>query len=455
MLIFGIIEWFIIGLLLVSRLSINLSWIEKIGLSFPVGAGISTFLFLLMDWVGVPLNSGNMMLFVTILLIGCIGLQWPLRKNWYEKFRFVKPDWRQYNGIWLVCIGCIIWAEYANYTKCMFFPTYDRDSMAGFDTIGYVIAQENTLKGLSLFSGDYVSWIHKAGSYMAYTPMIQLGYAYLYSLGAETSKLMPALMYLSFLFSFYGFIARRAGKTAGALATLFMMITPEMLAFSSLSGTNVMHAVTAAMGLLYICSWWLSKDSKELNLAILLLAINGWCRAEGIVFILTAGLLILIRTIRERHWTWIGIAAMTFIPIVTWSLFMKTSGMEVESTVITQFFYDGEKLDKVVNGFIDLFFNPVYYGWTFKAFLLLLIVNIYFIIKKRDSAVIPFAILFSLVAYAVVLYQVNYTWDRIENVLAYSAKRFFFCFVPVIWYYIVSNYAVRFLLNKTEKALRS
>lgn len=98
-----------------------------------------------------------------------------------------------YNLIWLFFIALIVYLEYMNFSKCIYFPTYDRDSLAGFDTIGYVIAQEHTLKGLSLFQADYMPQIHNAGSYIVYAPMVQLSYAFVYLLGTETSKLIPGI----------------------------------------------------------------------------------------------------------------------------------------------------------------------------------------------------------------------------------------------------------------------
>ena len=48
-------------------------------------------------------------------------------------------------------------------------------------------------------------------------------------------------------------------------------------------------------------------------------------------------------------------------------------------------------------------------------------------------------ILISSALYMIALYQIDYKWDSIQNVLAYSAKRFLFCFVPMAWFYAMSN----------------
>ena len=153
-------------------------------------------------------------------------------------------DWKQANLVWVLLIILIGYCEYMNFSKCMFFPPSDRDSLAAFDTLGFVAAQDHTYMRMSLFDADYNPSIHRAGGSIAYAPFVQMSYAYVYILGAETSKSIPALMYLFFVIAFYGILRRNTGKTVAALSTLFMMMAPEMLAFSSLSTTNVMQLAT-------------------------------------------------------------------------------------------------------------------------------------------------------------------------------------------------------------------
>ena len=48
------------------------------------------------------------------------------------------------NLIWLLFILLIVHIEYMNFSKCIYFPPFDGDSLAGFETIGYVASQEQT-----------------------------------------------------------------------------------------------------------------------------------------------------------------------------------------------------------------------------------------------------------------------------------------------------------------------
>lgn len=303
MLILGIIILFIIGFLTIHLISIRFSTSEKAGLAFPVGLGLETMMMALIDLSGIPLTATSILtagLFLIIILSVPLYLRKEELMAYYKQpLSFKLSD---YNLIWLFFIALIVYLEYMNFSKCIYFPTYDRDSLAGFDTIGYVIAQEHTLKGLSLFQADYMPQIHNAGSYIVYAPMVQLSYAFVYLLGAETSKLIPALIYLSFLIAFYGCMKRVINKTGSAIAVFFMMITPEMFAFSSLSATNVIHAVSASLGIIYIAIWFKYREKKDLYLGALSLGLNIWTRTDGIVFILAALFVITIDAIIKKTW---------------------------------------------------------------------------------------------------------------------------------------------------------
>lgn len=239
MLALGIIIVVTVGLMAVHIVSPRLSWVERIGLAFPVGMGIQTMVMALIDMCSVPLTSGSMIVSgIVVAAALAAGCRWRgMRMRSVPREPYAPSG--EYNLVWLLLVGLIVYFEYMNFSKCMYFPTFDRDSLAGFDTIGYVIAQEHTFGMMSLFDTLRSPHIHNAGSYITYAPMTQLSYAYVYLLGAETSKLIPALMYLAFIIAFYGALCRVTGRTVAAAATLLMMITPEMISFSSMVGDQL------------------------------------------------------------------------------------------------------------------------------------------------------------------------------------------------------------------------
>ena len=275
----GIILTCLSGLLLTGVIGTRFSWTERIGLSFPLGMTLQTVVMALLDLMHIPLTSFSVLSAgaVTFALLMFI----VARYRGFESFRITSAmldDWKQANLVWVLLIILIGYCEYMNFSKCMFFPPSDRDSLAAFDTLGFVAAQDHTYMRMSLFDADYNPSIHRAGGSIAYAPFVQMSYAYVYILGAETSKSIPALMYLFFVIAFYGILRRNTGKTVAALSTLFMMMAPEMLAFSSLSTTNVMQAIFAGLGIAYTASWLRSRNDDELYAGALLLGANMWCR---------------------------------------------------------------------------------------------------------------------------------------------------------------------------------
>jgi hypothetical protein len=464
MLTLAIILTIVCGFLWMSRISPRFSLCERIGFAFPVGLAGITFLMLLADWAGVALTRGCLMGITVALTLTGAALLVPQRKAFVESLR-PKVDLSGFNVLWLVLIIMVCYAEYANLSKCLFFPTYDRDSMAGFDTIGFLTAQEHTYRGLSIFQGDYMPLIHRSASVITYMPMLQLSYAYVYTLGAETSKLIPALFYLSFLIGFYGLVRRASNDTAAAAALLGVIMTPEMTAFSSLSGTNVVQAAMASTGLMYMCLWFSRRKTPLLVLGALLISINCWLRTEGAVFAGAAGLLVLVACLSDafkrgesgaastaRKFLPLIAPVLALLPFVAFRIYSSHFGLTAANAVIAHLYWDGAKAQTIWNGAWALLTNSGYYGWAFTGFLLAIIANGYFMVKHRDSIHVALTIVVAIFLYFLALYHVDYVWDSIENVLNYSAKRYMFCFVPMAWYYICTCEAGRRLFGFVESA---
>ena len=427
---------FVGGFLLITRISPRFSLTERIGFAFPVGLGAVTFLMMLQDWMGIGLTRQSCLVLTLLVAVMGAALLVPRRREVLEGLT-PRMDFSWFNLLWLLLLVVLVYVEYGNWLKCMYFPVYDRDSMAGFDTIGYIAAQEHTYRGMSIFGGDYMPKLHQAGSCISYLPMLQLAYAYVYAFGADTSKVIPGLFYLSFIVGFYGLCCRATNRTAAMLATLATVFTPEMLSFSSLSITNVVQGAMASTGLLYVALWFQKGERRDLILGAVLIAVNNWLRAEGIIFGGVAGLLVLVQCCRRKA-SWWALAApvATLLPTVVFSAYAAANQLTSESAVIARLYWDGEKAAQIWGGAWSLLRNMQYYGWTWLAVLLAFAANIYYTVRRRDNVSVLAALVLSIALYYVVLYHVDYKWDSIGNVLAYSAKRYMFCYVPIAWYYV-------------------
>jgi len=458
MIILGISLTILIGLTIMLAISTRFTLLEYLSLAFPLGMGLQTFLMSLLDWSNIGITLVGTTLISLIALAGLLFLDFRNLKKDPEflsrcnlkNLKLPKP-----NLVWILFTFLIVWFEGMNFYKTVFFPSFDTDSIRGFNFVGMAIAAEGTLKGLSLFNSPNFNFQSDAGL-AAYTPFAQLSYAYVYLFGAMASKIVNALMYLSLLGIFYALLKRVTTHTAAAIFTFMMMITPEMLAFSALSGINLLHTVYAASGLLFAVLWFDKKDSKLLILSAILLSMNCFTRNEGIVFSGMASLLVLYRFFKKDiDWKRSLLFFVTaFFGFIYWTIFLKANQIHSGSNlIITHLFWDSDKLATMYRELKPLYLNTQYYGIGVVVFGLMLLGNLWNIFRKGDQVALVVATLGVMFLYTLIIYQIDYVWDSIENVLRYSYKRFFFSFIPLMWFYIATNGITMWATKKTDNML--
>jgi hypothetical protein len=372
----------------------------------------------------------------------------PLKKwqKYVSTFTYPKLNWA-----WLLCIAAIAAVTVMNFTKTMYFPTFDTDSLRGYDLIGMAVGREGTLKSLSLFT-DANYAMRGAASYISYPPLSQLAYAYVYMLGAATSKIVNALMFLSIIFIFYGVLSRFVTHLLTALATLFMIVTPEMLGFSSMSGINFTHALFASLGIIYFVAWYYKKDNSFLWLSAALLMLNIWTRSEGPAFVAATCCVLIWYSIKNKHYKQlITYSALCVFPFIFFALFLKIYNMNSESVLITKLFWDKAKLTAILTEEWDLLNNATYYGVTFVACFFVFLSNLWHIYKRKDHIITLLLLLLVILFCTTLIYQLQLIWDSLEAIMRYSYKRLMFAFVPIAWFYIAVNYNVAWLFEKADK----
>ncbi|MDR0437668.1 MAG: glycosyltransferase family 39 protein [Bacteroidales bacterium] len=438
----GLLISFFLGYIWLQVFFNRITMLEKIGGAFLLGLALQTMVMVLIEMLGMPITLNR--IFVGTAIFGLIPIGFAIIRDRSllnpipKKFVFPKISL-----IWILFMIVIAYISYMNFMKCVYFPTFDRDSIDGFESIGYAIAIEHCIANLTIFDPIYHPRVNSPASVAVYMPFTQLSYAYTYLLGAELSKIINAVMYLSFTVLFYAVMRRVATDTIAIIITLFMIVTPELIAWSSMSATNVLQAIFASIGVIYGLLWIKEQRSEDLYLSAVFMAMNLWSRNEGLVIVLALGAVLFLRMLFLKKWLQIiPWAIIVFIPFLMWNVYMKTAGMWSESVIITKLFWDPEKFGVMWERFVFLMKNRQYYGYSFDAFAIFALANAYFIWKKKlvFNAYTLLCIVLAFVLYFIVIYQVNYVWDSIENVLNYSAKRFFFCFIPMMWFFVGSSY---------------
>jgi hypothetical protein len=421
-----------------------------LGLVFPVGIGVQTFLMVCMDFVGIRLTATTVII-VSLLLMTTLGIYLFFRRNTLKVWILSKNmfSYPKINWLWLASLVALAIVCVMNVTKTMYFPTFDTDSVRGFNLVGMAVAHEGNIKNLSLYTGE--NFQESKNVVMAYAPLAQLGYAYIYMLGAEMSKIFNALIFISFVFLFYGVTSRFVTHTLTALTTFFVIITPEMLGFSSMSGVNFTHALYASLGLLFFVVWYYKKNSSFLWLSAALLMLNNWTRNEGLVFIGAACCLLCWQSIVTKQYKKLFLfTALCLFPFIFWQIFLKINRLEMAQVIIFRPYWDGEKAAIIGREMWALFKSSTYYGYTFIAFLFVMLSNVWYIFKKGNQVVTLLLIFLAWLFYTILIYQIDYVWDSLENVIRYSCKRFLFSFVPLLWFYVAAGRNISRVFEKID-----
>ena len=129
----GIILACLNGIFVTALIGKSFSWTERIGLSFPLGMALQTLLMVLLDWVHIPLTATSVLLAGWVILALLLFLVWRYRG--IDTLRFTPAmlnDLKQANLVWVLLLLLVGYCEYMNFSKCIFFPPSDRDSLAAF-----------------------------------------------------------------------------------------------------------------------------------------------------------------------------------------------------------------------------------------------------------------------------------------------------------------------------------
>lgn len=464
MVAFGLLLAFFTGfscLLFLNKQNV-LSWQELVGLSFPGGIAQIVFIMLALDWIGIPLTCLSMSLSAMCLILFWLGLSMTFHR--LLPITFKKPHWNWVNLAWCVFFGAVVYLAYINFQNTLYYPFLPHkeiDSISGYESIGYLVSQEHTLRRLAIFRPEESPLMRVPTSYIGYAPLTQLSFAYIRLFGSETAKVIPAFMFISFLLAFYGLVKRNSSNLSAILATFFTIISPHLLEVSFVSMTNAPHIIYTTLGILYGSDYIFNnrKRTQEtffLWLSVWFLSASVLTRSDGIVFPCALGIILLYECLRKRIsvkllllWSFSILGVLVF-----WALFRKTGNMATENFFIKHFFIDTPRIQTIVKTSFKLLLKKSYYGWTFYLAAAVLLPELFFVFKKKASLLSFIVPALALGLYFILLYHMDYSvWAPIDAVLIDSASRFYICLVPLFLFAVFSSYSLGTLLKKIENGL--
>lgn len=458
MLTVGIILCYLLGLSLMSLISRKYTIAEAVGYSFLIGMLVETFFLFVLDVVGIQYSQSILVGLNMLVIAAAIGLNYKNRHTFKYDIKTLDLSLKNINLPAIFIFFFIAYLFYGITTKCLFWPPTEHDTIGSFDKLGRIMALEGKLK-ISLFQYD----LQGAGG--LYPPLYHGSFAYVYIFGAEMPKIITTLFFLSLLTTFYSAVRNFVGSTAAMLATIFLMLTPELFSHAALSLGNLPTTAYVCGAVLATITWLEKNDDKYFWLGAICMAGVIWIRSDTIVFIAAALLVLGIYFLRTRNFKQPFIYSVIAVaPFIIWNLYLKLKiGVAQAGKFDLGIGYNTERMD-VVGGYVKAFLlgnvkggvdGGQLYGLVFVLFFLLLAVNVVLIglsiakVYKADAKELSNTglntLLFFLVSftlYFAVFYFIN---EKVQNapiasLMESSFKRGMFFFVPLVVFYTFTNH---------------
>ncbi|MBP9669855.1 hypothetical protein KBD75_00460 [Candidatus Woesebacteria bacterium] len=408
----------------------KLEKVERVGLAFLLGAGLTTFIWYIVYRVGLPLNLYTLAL-AGFILSALSYLLTKVLKLSILPLVLVKLSISEKRLTLAIIFGLII-----AFTIGIYHPLTAWDSIAQYDFRGHAIAIDHDLSFI------------KAGAYfLSYPLMISLVHAVVYLLGGASAQGIHAIIFASFIAIVYGRMKDWTNSKYALLTCLLLVGQNELFDHATFAYTNLPYTSYLVAGILYA----ISSGAYSLIISALLVGSSTWVRSAE-VFWLVGLLLFIIQSVRVKKISYALVSIFIIMGMRSaWSSYVvsifKSIGFPTE-TNLSHVNIDviGKIIPKLEQIYWYLYLNIIlpYLGiW----FLIIPTLAIIFIKKSNKLLLLVSTVILSagIAVGGVMIFSTYYpTWNEIGD----SARRMILFIVPLTL--ITAIYAL-YLLDNKEK----
>lgn len=428
----------------------------RIGAAFPVALGFISIELFLADIVGIPIN--NLGFLITLILVQFGAIQYALFKKAGKveldifEFRNIQFRKEEFSPTFLLLLVLLIILVIATISKGLFYPVYIYDSLVGgYDAIARSIAAVGSINN-PIF--DPNNLLISARS--TYPPFCPISFSIAYTFGYASSKIINVLFFCSMAVSFFALTRDYIGQVGAALLTLLLLLSPEYLAFSSLSSSNPIATYYVGMGLILLFIWSDKKESAYFTGSILMLSLAVFTRSEAIVFIAGGWIILLLQSIQEKAWTSLlrrSILYFSFplLLFIAWQSYLQIVLQITSSQPISLIpNLDIVRMKLLWTKIIALTFTDAYYGYTLYIFALFILLSLKNIVQGTGNFSFLLSILLSWFLLLMIYNQIkaDYTITHAGDWINSGYKRTFFFFLPLMYFYAASTMVSQKWLKK-------
>jgi|GEM_PF-1610102 len=414
-----------------ANLISKITFIEKTGVRFLLGSGLTTLVWFVLFRLGISFNISSFLLSSVIVLLfglllsGCIKSdQIILRvilKHTYEKVL-----------AWLIAILGICHLLITNYN-----PITSWDSIALYDFVGKVVAVSGNLN--HIISSSY---------YMSYPLYVSLSHASMYIFGAINPQGIHSLILISLMAVIFGRLSSWTSTKYALLGTLLILSSYQIFYHASYAYTNIPYVAFLIIGFLYGAS--AQKQDKTrgyLLMSGIFLGLSAWTRSSEPFWIV--GILLLIwQGLRFRQFKLSFIAVIIVFAIrAVWSSYYASvlQALNIEQVARTSLL-SVSTIQSILHNYLSItwyiLLNVIH---PYLGVWLMFVPSIIIAIRNKDIRLSQLLfislIIFAMVIGGIAVFSTYYTtWNEIGD----SARRMVLFIIPLSF---VTNIYALYIVN--------
>lgn len=430
LLIFVLISVF--GYLFSSLIIKKISIIERFGLSYLLGLGLTTLFMFFYSWIGIKITRQSILLMLIVLVTLCLIIISFLKiKNdddgilgFISNFKGLKL----YEKVVCLIIFCIF---ILSYIFTVYYPVYVWDALALYDFAAKIIAQFG-----------FIVQIAKQFFYFAQYPLlVSLGHTIVYLFGGTNPQFIYSSYFIVFIAIFYSMVLKKSNRTIALLASLLLTTSPLLFGHSVIAYTNLPYTVFYTLGTIYLFISLSESKFNYLFMSSLLIGLSTWARGVEPMWMTEMFVVILYSFYKKNLYPILIFIPVFFAIQLPWRIFQTQLYGDIYSSVgqlslISKILTDGIDFQRAIEVFMYLYRNVIQsWGPIVIIFVFAILVDF----KKRfsnKSLIMLLIILLNFMVLFIGTYLFSMRFSNEWKLIPDSAVRMSMFFPPLIIYYI-------------------
>lgn len=325
---------FIIGFGLIFLFGYKLSkfflpkadFVENVSLGFILSTGIFTFLWFLLNCLGIPFNliSGLLMLSllnILLFLADKIFIKSKTKKNDFHMQYF--KDLSSFEKLLLILI---LFFMFSALLQTIYWPVRYWDSLVLYDFRAKIFAQSG-------FMFDAI----KRGYFFGYPLLTSLMHTWTYVIGIKNPSFYYALIYVFFIIVFGVNVSKfKIGRPLTLLMMALVSVSPRLFDHTQWAYTNLPYSIYVILGSIYLYWGIKKKDVGSFVVSAVLIGLSTWTRTAEPFWLSSLAVAVLF-SLTIKKWFWPIIYSVILASIMMpWRIYQSSFGGEVVINIVNQ-----------------------------------------------------------------------------------------------------------------------